>query len=81
MQLGETIREFRAKSDLTQEELAFKSGLSRNYISLIELDQKSPTIQTLTRIAKPLGIQVSTLIIAAEKTRRPVVAGKKREAK
>jgi transcriptional regulator with XRE-family HTH domain len=69
VRLGETIRDFRSKKNLTQEQLAFKSGLSRNYISLIELDEKSPTLQTLSQICKALDVKVSALLIAAERKR------------
>src|ERR1700761_1307932 len=45
--LGEELRKLRIAAGLTQEQLAFKAGLARNYISLLELDRKSPTLKTL----------------------------------
>ena len=66
VKIGIQIRKARVRAKLTQEQLAFKSGLSRNYTSLLELDEKSPTIETLTRISKALGVRVSILIVAAE---------------
>ena len=65
--LGDEIRKIRLAAKLTQEELAFRSRLSRNYISLLELDQKSPTVETLMRLCRALGVNASSLIIAIER--------------
>jgi transcriptional regulator with XRE-family HTH domain len=64
--LGEEIRKTRVEARLTQEELAFKAGVSRNYISLLELNAKSPTIETLAKICKVLHVRVSALIARTE---------------
>jgi transcriptional regulator with XRE-family HTH domain len=52
---------------LTQEELAFKADISRNYVSLLELGEKSPTVQILLRICKALGVRASTIIARVER--------------
>lgn len=52
----------RQKKGLSQEALALEAGLSRNSISKIETGQVSPTIQTLEKIAKALGIDFMTLV-------------------
>jgi transcriptional regulator with XRE-family HTH domain len=65
--LGDEIRKARVAAGLTQEELAFKAKLSRNYVSLLELDAKSPTVETLARLCKPLNVKVSALIARTEK--------------
>lgn len=67
MKLGDQLRTARTRANLTQEELAFRAKVSRNYVSLLELDEKSPTIETLARICKALGVRVSSVITAAEK--------------
>jgi len=36
-------------------ELAFKAGVSRQYVSLLELNEKSPTVDTLIRLCKAMG--------------------------
>jgi transcriptional regulator with XRE-family HTH domain len=70
--LGDEIRKARLAAKLTQEQLAFKAEISRNYVSLLELNQKSPTVDVLLRIAKALGIRAWTLIRAIEeKPSRP----------
>ena len=51
----------RMKKNLSQEELALSSGLSRNSIWKIETGKVSPTIETLDKIARALEIDFSTL--------------------
>jgi len=64
--LGEEIRTVRQKLGLSQEALAEKSGLHRTYISLLERNKKSPTIETLFRICKALGVSAASLINKVE---------------
>jgi transcriptional regulator with XRE-family HTH domain len=70
--LGDEIRKARLAAKLTQEQLAFEADISRNYVSLLELNQKSPTVDVLLRIARALGIRASALIATIEdKVSRP----------
>jgi transcriptional regulator with XRE-family HTH domain len=64
--LGEEIRKARLKAGLSQESLADKSGLHRTYISLLERNKKSPTLETLFHICKALGISAAGLIKKVE---------------
>lgn len=52
----------RIKAGLTQEELAFESGLNRNSIQKIETGKVSPSIKSLEKIAKALNMDFYTLI-------------------
>jgi transcriptional regulator with XRE-family HTH domain len=52
---------------LTQEELGFKAGISRNYVSLLERGEKSPTMQILQRVCKALGVKASTIVARIER--------------
>ena len=65
--LAEQIRSFRSKKGLSQEELAFRAGLHRTYISLVERAKKSPTIDCLIRISAALDVRASELLAKAEK--------------
>lgn len=65
--LGEEIRKARMKAGLTQEELAFRAGISRQYVSLLELDQKSPTVDLLIRVCKAMGASAGQIIRRMEK--------------
>ena len=54
-----TIRKARG---ITQEVLSLLSGISRVSISRIEDGKTSPTMRTLTRLARALKVPVSDLI-------------------
>ena len=55
MQIGEKIKQLRIKTNLTQEELANRSELSKGFISQVERDLTSPSISTLVDILECLG--------------------------
>lgn len=52
----------RLKKNLSQEELAFRANLNKNTIWKIETERVSPTVETLDKIAKALGLDFSTLV-------------------
>ena len=60
--LGETIRTERAKAGLSQEQLAEKANLARNYIGNIERAEYKVTVETLAQIAKALKLRVRDLV-------------------
>lgn len=64
--LGDELREERLRAKLTQETLAARAGVSRNYVSLLELNQKSPTVQMLFKLCKVLKVRPSVLIARVE---------------
>jgi transcriptional regulator with XRE-family HTH domain len=64
---GAVVRQHRLRKDMSQEELAFEAGLTRNYISIVELGQQSPTLDTIEAIAQALGTTASNLIARAER--------------
>ncbi|PEA52934.1 transcriptional regulator [Bacillus pseudomycoides] len=59
---GNILQEQRLISKMSQEELAFNSGLDRTYISLLERGKRKPTINTVFSLASALNIQPSQLI-------------------
>jgi transcriptional regulator with XRE-family HTH domain len=59
--LGETVRAKRKKARLSQEQLAEKAELTRNYIGDIERAEKKITLETLAKIAKALKCRVRDL--------------------
>ena len=46
----------------SQEELGFESELDRTYISGIERGVRNPTVETMSRLCRALGVRVSVLI-------------------
>ena len=71
--LGDELRRVRLERGLTQEELAFKAKISRNYVSLLELNEKSPTVETLQRVCAAMGVSAGELLLQVERaaTGRP----------
>ena len=55
MQIGSKIKRLRLKRNLTQEELADRCELSKGFISQLENDLTSPSIETLDDIVQALG--------------------------
>ena len=53
------IRELREDRDLTQKELARKAGLTQANVSKIEKGISRPTIDTLIKLARALGRQLT----------------------
>lgn len=62
VQFGTVLRNVRERQKLTQEELAGRCSLSRNYISSLERGCKLPGIETIIALAMGLGITVSAFI-------------------
>ncbi|MEY9978586.1 helix-turn-helix domain-containing protein [Lysinibacillus sp. RC79] len=55
MQIGAKIKALRLKKGLTQEELGERTDLSKGYISQLERDLNSPSIESLFSILEVLG--------------------------
>lgn len=60
-QLGLRIRELRSAQRMSQEELAFKAGISPAHLGQIERAMKNPTVDTVGKIAAALDTPVSSL--------------------
>lgn len=60
---GERVAELRRKQHLSQEELADKCGIHRTYIGSIERGEKSPTLNTIEKIATGLNVQITDLFL------------------
>lgn len=61
--IGDKIKQLRNKQGLTQDEWARKSDLSYTMITKIETNViTKPSIQTVIKIAKGLGIGIDNLI-------------------
>lgn len=60
--LSDNIREYRKKSNMSQEELAEKLGISRQSISLWETGQTQPTIDNIVALARIFNITSDMLL-------------------
>ena len=59
--LGERIREERRRGKLTLEKLSQKTGLSKSFLSQVERGLAQPSVSSLKKIARELGISVVDL--------------------
>lgn len=60
---GRAVRKRRRELDLSQEDLAERAGLHRNYISDIERGDRNPSLENIQKLAKALDTRVSALFI------------------
>lgn len=74
---GGVLQRYRDKAGLTQEELAFRAGRDRTFVSRLERGIRQPTITTLIGLAEAMGISAAELVKDTEaeyfrsKPRRP----------
>ena len=61
-QVGRNLKRIRKEKGMSQEELAFESGLHRTYISGIERGARNPTVLKLAELAKTLRVSVDQLV-------------------
>ena len=59
MEIGEKIKSMRQKLNLTQEDLAERSELTKGFISQVERNLTSPSIDSLSDILEALGTNLS----------------------
>ncbi len=68
--LGRELQKSRESAGLTQEELAFLAKVDGTYISQLENDRKSPTVEVLLRLCHAMKTQASQIIARIEKSDR-----------
>ncbi len=61
VQIGEQIRYYRTRAGISQEALALMAEVNPAYVGQIERGLKSPTINTVKKIANALGISLASL--------------------
>lgn len=64
---GDALQRLRKKHDLSQEELAFRVGIHRTYISQLERGLKSPSLRTIGKICDELKLSLSQFMQEVEK--------------
>lgn len=58
---GFAVKHRRKELGISQEELSFRSGLHRTYISDIERGFRNPSLENIEKLAQALEIKVSIL--------------------
>lgn len=60
--IGARIREIRTERELSQEALAFESGVAVNSVATIERGEANPSVAVLLSIARVLKVKVRDLV-------------------
>ena len=63
---GRVLQQLRRERGLSQEELGFRSGYHRTYISLLERGLKSPSLRTIFQLAEALEVNPSQMILSVQ---------------
>lgn len=67
--MGRRLRAARISQDLTQEQMAFRLGTTKQYVSAIERgDLRNPTLGVVLRFAGAYGFTLQTLLALTEET-------------
>lgn len=66
--LSTAIRKRRNKLGLSQEEIAYRAGIDRSYLSEIECGKVAVSVEVAHQIAKALKTSLTTLTKEIEKT-------------
>lgn len=60
--LGKNLKRIRTKKGMTQGDIVRTLGVSRSFVSNIENGKTNPTLATISKLAKALGVSVEELI-------------------
>ncbi len=72
--LARNLRRLRRARGLSQEELAGRAGLNRNYVGMIEREENAATVDVLERLAEVLGVRAPDLLLDGNGGEQPVPA-------
>jgi transcriptional regulator with XRE-family HTH domain len=64
MDVGKRLRELREERNVSMRELARRSGLSANALSMIERNLTSPSVSTLQKVSKAMGVPITAFFRA-----------------
>ena len=60
--IAQNIKKARLEKGLTQETLAKKAGINSNYYAKVERGELNPSLETISKILKALGIKSSDVL-------------------
>ncbi len=63
---GSSVRKLRHGLEISQEELAERADLHRTYIADVERGVRNPTLLTIKKLAKGLGVSAADLLSEAK---------------
>ena len=73
MNLGSLIRRYRKEKRLTLRAVAEKAGISEGFLSQVENDVNSPSVDTLLNICNAIGVKAGDILNQANKQEKLVL--------
>jgi len=67
--LGAEIRKARIAAGMTQERLAVRAGISREYVNMLEHDKYAPTVEVLLCLCEAMSVKASEIVGRIEELR------------
>ncbi|WP_199589114.1 MULTISPECIES: helix-turn-helix domain-containing protein [Coprobacillaceae] len=61
VKFGQRLKDIRNNQNISQEELSFRCGLSKNYISDVERGTRNISLQAIEKLAKGLQVSIKEL--------------------
>lgn len=71
VRIGLNLQHLRRKMGLSQEELAFRSGIHQTYLSGVERGKRNPTALVLQKIAQALDADIDDLVARRQGESKP----------
>lgn len=71
---GLRVRALRRRRDLTLEQLGERAGLSDKYLQAVETARQAPTIETIEKLARGLGVAPQELFAIDDRSPRALRA-------
>jgi transcriptional regulator with XRE-family HTH domain len=68
--IGERVLELRQKAGISQEELAARADLHRNYVGSIERGERDIGLNALDRLASALGVSLADFFRPFQRSKR-----------
>jgi transcriptional regulator with XRE-family HTH domain len=75
--IARNVRRIRVAKDISQERLAFDSGIDRSYLGGIEREAENPTVDLLDKLATSLGVPIADLFVDAGENERKLLGLKR----
>lgn len=61
VRFGDAVRKRRLRLGISQEELSYRSGLHRTYISSVERGKRNVSLRNIEKIAEALEVSIQSL--------------------
>ncbi len=68
IKFGLVLKQQREKIGVSQEHIAFQSGLDRSFVSMLERGKRQPSLLTIFHLSQALSLKPSELVALVEES-------------